>query len=91
MPKLTWFAAAALGVTAVGGGLFASAVSQPEQARPAATASATPGDDDSLPILAETAGPCASGDEFRVERVVKFACPHFVPFGRHLLSSQYRR
>lgn len=58
---LTWFAAAALGVTAVGGGLFASAVSQPDVARPAATMSATAqsGGEDTTPILVP-AGP-ASG------------------------------
>ena len=52
LSPLTWFAAAALGVTAVGGGLFASAVNQPETARPATTISATASsDDDTTPIL----------------------------------------
>ena len=64
LSPLSWFAAAALGVTAVGGGLFASALSQPEVARPAATvsASASPGDD-TLPILVPAGSAAPSSSE----------------------------
>ena len=64
LSTLTWFAAAALGVTAVGGGLFASAVNQPENTRPATTISAPASSDDgdTTPILvpAGSASPSAT-------------------------------